>query len=94
MEVEKIINWLQNIPKYPPTKLDLYFTEPYLEFHYFNGNDGNQILRINWFQSPSKMVGWDGGISMDFPVIRINFDEIIEDLQSQLAKYPLRAARR
>lgn len=93
-EVPLIIDWLQRFAMNGAVEKGLVFTEPTVQFKCNIVRNGKQSLRVIFRPPPQGSTSQlKDNISLDFPFEQVLFSEIIENLQSQLDRFPQRVFR-
>jgi hypothetical protein len=96
-EMEGLLKWFKKIGnKELVRRMQWSFIEPYLSFKLVNAIDGQKLwvclqecYRPSWAYLP--YVDYDDDFHLEFPVSEVSFDQVINSLQTQLQKFPMRA---
>jgi hypothetical protein len=93
-ELQILLDWLHRFSINAPGNNSLGFTESYVQFEFIIDYNRGQSLRINYRLPPNgRNNSWKDNISIDFPLRRVPFNALVEDLQAQLTKFPQRVFR-
>ncbi len=93
-EIPLIIDWLQRFAMNGAVKNGLTFLEPTIQFKCHTDRQGAQSLRVVFQPTPQRSTEqMKGNILLDFPLRHVLFKEIIENLQTQLDRFPQRVFR-
>lgn len=89
-ELKRLIKWFEKISRNEDVENEIYFTEPCLAFEFIK-QQKQKTIRV--FLSNELKPSWEKDeeeFSMDFVVTDKELFRVIEDLQKDLEKFPIR----